>query len=142
MIQKLIAGFVGGIVYILCVWAATLTGILEWLDYLSSSHPMEAFSIFAPFSLMAIFMFATIYLYHQWQPQERTSKTFGKLMIIGFSFALGATTMQLTLMQLDGIAINNALIITGLFLGTSLLISLLICSFYLFIKPLKSNKKT
>jgi len=139
MIQKLITGFVGGIVYILCVWGATLTGILDWLNYLSSHHPMEAFSFFAPFSLMAIFMFASIYWYHRWQPQERNRKTFGKLMIIGFSFAIGATAMQLSLMHLDGIAINNALIITGLFLGTSLLISLLICSFYLFIKPLKKQ---
>lgn len=136
MIKKLLAGFVGGIAYILVTWGATLTGILDWLEQ-NPNQPQAGFSILAPFSLMAIFMFVSIYVYHQWQPEARQTKTFGKLMIIGTAFALGATITQLSLMQLDGIQIGNSLIIAGIFFTSSILIALLICSFYLFIKPLR-----
>ena len=84
--------------------------------------------------LVLMFIFVTIYLYHKWQPQEKQNKTFGKLMIIGCGFALGATITQLSLMQIDGAKIGNSLIIAGVFFTTSLLISLLISSFYLFLK--------
>lgn len=136
MTKKLIAGFVGGMSYILVTWMATLTGILEWYKNFDPDHLTEIVSIFAPFSLMAMFIFVSIYLYHKWQPQEKQKKTFGKLMIIGSGFALGATITQLSLMQIDGAKIGNSLIIAGLFFTTSLLISLLISSFYLFIKKL------
>ncbi|WMX12596.1 MULTISPECIES: hypothetical protein [unclassified Aureispira] len=140
MERKLIAGFVGGIGYIFVTWAATLTGILDWYKNFDPDHLTEIVSIFAPFSLMAMFLFLTIYLYHRWQPQEKRKKTFGKLMIIGTGFAMGATTTQLTLMQIDGVKIGNSLIVAGLFFATSLLISLLISSFYLFIKNITQEE--
>jgi len=134
MIRKLLAGFVGGMSYILVTWAATLTGILEWYKNFDPDHLTEVVSIFAPFSLMAIFIFISISLYHIWQPEVKKKKTLSKLMIIGSGFALGATVTQLSLMQIDGAKIENSLIIAGLFFTTSILISLLISSFYLFIK--------
>lgn len=140
MERKLIAGFVGGIGYIFVTWAATLTGILDWYKNFDPDHLTEIVSIFAPFSLMAMFLFLTIYLYHRWQSQEKRKKTFGKLMIIGTGFAMGATTTQLTLMQIDGVKIGNSLIVAGLFFATSLLISLLISSFYLFIKNITQEE--
>jgi hypothetical protein len=134
MIRKLIAGFVGGMCYIFVTWTATLTGVLDWYKNFDPNHLMETVSIFAPFSLMAMFIFVTIYLYHKWQSQEKQKKTFWKLMVIGSGFALGATITQLSLMQIDGTKIENSLIIAGVFFTTSILISLLISSFYLFIK--------
>jgi cation transporter-like permease len=134
MIRKLFAGFAGGMCYVLVTWTATLTGILEWYKNFDPDHLTEIVSIFAPFSLMAMFIFISIYLYHKWQPLEKQKKTFWKLMVIGSGFALGATVTQLSLMQIDGSKIGNSLIIAGLFFTTSILISLLISSFYLFIK--------
>lgn len=134
MIRKLITGFVGGLCYIFVTWTATLTGILDWYKNFDPDHLTEIISIFAPFSLMAMFIFVTIYLCHKWQPEEQQKKTFGKLMVIGSGFAMGATITQLSLMQIDGAKIGNSLIIAGLFFTTSILISLLISSFYLFIK--------
>ncbi len=140
MIQKLITGFVGGALYILVTWGATLTGILDWLKKIDPEHPMGGISILAPFSLMAVFMFASIYVYHKWQPQKKEKKTFGKLMIIGSSFSLGASFTQLSLMHLNGVHITNSLIIVGIFFTASIIIALLISSFYLFLKPLKKVK--
>lgn len=140
MIRKLIAGFVGGMCYIFVTWTATLTGILDWYESFDPDRLTEIVSIFAPFSLMAMFIFVTIYLYHKWQPQKKQKKTFGKLMIIGSGFAMGATTTQLSLMQLDGAKIGSSLIIAGLFFTSSLLISLLISSFYLFIKNITQEE--
>jgi uncharacterized BrkB/YihY/UPF0761 family membrane protein len=140
MVKKLIVGFTGGILYILITWGATLTGILDWLKKINPEHPMGGISMLAPFSLMSMCMFASIYAYHKWQPQEKERKTFGKLMVIGFSFALGATVSQFSLMHLDGINPSNSLILASIFFSVSILISLLICSFYLFIKPIKKNK--
>jgi hypothetical protein len=134
------AGFVGGMGYIFVTWTATLTGILEWYKNFDPDHLTEVVSIFAPFSLMAMFIFITIYLYHKWQPQENLKRTFWKLMIIGSGFALGATVTQLSLMQIDGAKIGSSLIIAGLFFTTSILISLLISSFYLFIKNITQEE--
>lgn len=134
MVQKLITGFTGGASYVFITWMATLTGILEWYTNFDPNHLIEMVSIFAPFSLMAIFIFASIYAYHKWQPQDKGQKTVRKLMIIGTGFALGATITQLILMQIDGSTISNSLIVGGLFFASSLFISLLMSSFYLFIK--------
>lgn len=134
MVQKLITGFTGGASYVFITWMATLTGILEWYTNFDPNHLIEMVSIFAPFSLMAIFIFASIYAYHKWQPQDKGQKTVRKLMIIGTGFALGATITQLILMQIDGSTIGNSLIVGGLFFASSLFISLLMSSFYLFIK--------
>ncbi|BDS11810.1 hypothetical protein [Aureispira anguillae] len=139
MIQKLIAGFLGGLFYILITWLATLSGILEWYKNFDPNHITELVSIFAPFSLMAMFIFASIYAYHKWQPQEKRKKTFRKLMIIGCGFAFGATVTQLLLMQIDGTPIGNSLIIAGLFFASSLFLSLLISTFYLFIKNINQE---
>jgi hypothetical protein len=140
MIRKLIAGFVGGMSYIFVTWTATLTGILDWYKNFDPDHLTEIVSIFAPFSLMAMFIFVTIYLYHKWQAQEKQQKTFWELMVIGSGFALGATVTQLSLMQIDGAEIGSSLIIAGLFFTTSILISLLISSFYLFIKNITQEE--
>lgn len=139
MIQKLIAGFLGGITYIFVTWIATLTGILEWYKHFDPNQITEIVSIFPPFSLMAMLLFISIYGYHKWQPQEKGSKTFGKLMIISCGFAFGATITQLTLMQIDGSKIGNSLIIAGLFFTTSIFISLFISSFYLFIRNINQE---
>ncbi|CAA6829379.1 MAG: Unknown protein, partial [uncultured Aureispira sp.] len=130
----------GGLCYILVTWAATLTGILDWYKNFNPDHLMEIVSIFAPFSLMAVFIFVTIYAYHRWEPPKKQKKTFGNLMVIGAGFALGATITQLSLMQIDGTKIGNSLIIGGLFFTTSILISLLISSFYLFIKNITQEE--
>jgi len=140
MTYKLITGLIGGTLYILTTWGATLTGVLDWLKKINPEHPMGGISMLAPFSLMSIFMFVSIYAYHKWQPQEKERKTFGKLMIIGISFALGATLSQFSLMHLTGIDASNSLILASIFFTVTVFISLLICSFYLFMKPLKKNK--
>ena len=71
MIKKIAVGWFGGLLYVGLTWAATLTGILDWYENFNPKEAQEAVSIFAPFSLMALFLFASMLVYHQWQPQEK-----------------------------------------------------------------------
>jgi hypothetical protein len=141
MIKKIITGFAGGFLYVLTTWMATLTGMMDWLERLKIHQATQGISILAPFSLMAIFVFGTLYVYHKWQPQEKEKKTFFKLMIIGLSFSFFSTIMQISLMYFDGIEIQNSLIIAALFFAATLIISMLTSVFYLFIKPIKQTSR-
>ena len=134
MIKKIAIGWFGGMLYVGCTWAATLTGILEWYQHFDPKQAQEAVSIFAPFSLMAFFLFASSVVYHQWQPQEKGKTALSKLMMIGTGFAFGATATQLLLMSIDGLSVSNSLLIAGVFFISSLGIALLIASFYRFLR--------
>lgn len=141
MIKKIITGFAGGFLYVLTTWTATLTGIMDWLERIKIHQATQGISILAPFSLMAIFIFVSLYLYHKWQPLEVEKKTFLRLMIIGFSFAFFSTFMQISFMYFDGIAIQNSLIIAALFFIATLIIAMLTSVFYLFIKPINQTSR-
>ncbi|MGH1335177.1 MAG: hypothetical protein ACRBFS_03550 [Aureispira sp.] len=134
MIKKIAVGWFGGMFYVGLTWAATLTGILEWYQNFDPKQAQEAVSIFAPFSLMAFFLFASMVVYHQWQPHEKGKAAFSKLMMIGTGFAFGATATQLLLMSIDGLSIPNSLLLASVFFVSSLAIALLIASFYRFLR--------
>lgn len=134
MIKKIAIGWFGGLFYVGLMWAATLTGILDWYTNFDPQQAREAVSIFAPFSTMALCLFASMLVYNQWQPQEKGKGAFSKLMIIGTGFALGATAMQLLLMSIDGLLIQNSLLIAGVFFVSSMTIALLIAIFYRFMR--------
>jgi hypothetical protein len=133
MIKKIVIGGLGGMLYICLTWAATLTGVLDWYNNLRTAGTQEAVSILAPFSLMALFLFASIFAYHQWQPHEKGQRPISKLMVIGTGFALGATVTQLLLMAADGLPIQNSLLIAAVFFVSSLAVAFLIALFYRFL---------
>jgi hypothetical protein len=134
MIKKIAIGALGGMLYVGLTWAGTLTGVLDWYQNYDAQQTEEFISIFAPFSLMAIFLFASMIVYNQWQPPQQEEKRLPKLMIIGTGFALGATVTQLLLMTIDGSPIQNSLVIASVFFVSSLFIALLIASFYSFLR--------
>lgn len=134
MIKKIAIGWFGGTFYVGLTWTATLTGILDWYQNVDLQQTREAVSIFAPFSLMAFFLFISMLVYNQWQPQEQKAQEWSTLMIIGIGFALGATATQLLLMAVDGLPIQNSLLLAAIFFVISLTIALLIASFYRFLR--------
>lgn len=134
MIKKIAIGWLGGMLYVGLTWTATLTGVLDWYQNYDLQHTEEFISIFAPFSLMAIFLFASMIVYNQWQAPQEEERRVPKLMLIGTGFALGATAMQLLLMLVDGLPIQNSLLIASVFFVSSMFIALLIASFYCFLR--------
>lgn len=134
MIRKIAIGGLGGMLYVGLTWAATLTGVLDWYENFDPQKAREAVSIFAPFSLLALFLFASMLLYNHWHPEEKGKASLHKLMVIGVGFALGATAAQLLLMGVDGIPPKSSWLIAGVFFISSLLVALLIALFYRFLR--------
>lgn len=126
-------GIIGGTLYILLTWAATLTGLLEWYQQWNPDQLRQLVSIFTPFSLLALFLLGTMLAHRYLRPLDNDRYPQKRLWLIGLGFSLGATLTQLALMRGEGMAVQRAFLIAGLFLGSSLLVTLLMVSFYRFI---------
>lgn len=126
-------GTVGGIIYVAFTWVGTLTGLLEWYQQWNPDQLRQLVAVFTPFSLLALFLLGSMLAHRYLRPKELDLYPTRRLWIIGLSFSLGATLTQLLLLRIDGVAAPRAWLVAGLFLGSTLLVTLLAVSFYRFL---------
>lgn len=126
-------GAMGGTSYVLFTWWGTLTGLLEWYQQWDPNQLRQLVAVFTPFSLLALFLLASMLAHRYLRPADTDRYPARRLWLIGGSFSIGATFTQLLLLQADGVAAPRAWLIAGLFLGSTLVITLLTVSFYRFL---------
>ena len=126
-------GILGGLLYVATTWAGTLTGLLEWYQQWNPDQLLEMVSILTPFSLFALFLLGSMVVHRRLRPQDQYAHPNHRLWLIGLGFSLGATFSQLILMRLEGVVATRAWLVTGVFLGSSLLLTLLVIQFYRFL---------
>lgn len=134
--KRIIVGIIGGMLYTLFTWVVAFLNVIHWIKRRDAVDEIVMTDFAAPFSLIAIFVFLTLYAFHKWQPEQRSNKTFFNLWIIGLMFSIGATATLVGLSYLDATA--NTIILSSFFL-VCLFIATLTCSFYLFLKPRKGH---
>lgn len=126
-------GTIGGIVYVTFTWLGTLTGLLEWYQQWDPDQLRQLVAVFTPFSLLALFLLGSMLAHRYLRPKEIDRYPVHRLWMVGLGFSVGATLTQLLLLRIDGVAAPRAWLVAGLFLGSTLLVTLLTVSFYRFL---------
>ncbi len=141
MLDRFIIGVIGGWLFVGFTWLGAELELMEWINHSTKPTMDLGLTFMTPFSLLGFFLFLTMYLFPKIKPQHKGKTTFLNLLWIGFAFSFGASFLLFPLMYFDGIKLTNIAIIDGIFMGMSLFITVLISSFYIFLKPLYANPK-